>query len=122
MRVNISFGNSPTSSANMQKTSRLTKCATSCGSFPRARSACASVANALAARSVNACRLSPGRSRSGSDIAHFNLSRTAPSARSSNLNSLDLAHAVRPVRMNAEARHVRHDQQRRVLQRQRILP
>ena len=33
------------------------------------------------------CRVSPGRSRSGSDIAHLSLSRVAPSTRSSNENS-----------------------------------
>ena len=58
MRVNMSAGSSPTSSANMQNTRRLTKCATACGSWPRSRNDCASTANVAAARSVSACRLS----------------------------------------------------------------
>ena len=36
---------------------------------------------------VTVCRVSPGRSRSGSDVAHLSLSRDAPSARSSSVNS-----------------------------------
>ena len=50
IRVNMSPGNRPTSAANMQKTSRLTKCATACRSWPRSRSACATDANDAAAR------------------------------------------------------------------------
>ena len=60
IRVNMSPGNRPTSAANMQKTSRLTKCATACRSWPRSRSACATDANDAAARSVSDCRVSPG--------------------------------------------------------------
>ena len=37
IRVNMWSGSRPTSAANMQKTSRLTKCATVCGSWPRAQ-------------------------------------------------------------------------------------
>ncbi len=87
MRVNIASGSSPTSSANMQNTRRFTKCATSCGAWPWSRSDCASSAKVFAARSVSVCRVSPGRSRLGSDIAHLSLSRTAASARSSSPNS-----------------------------------
>ena len=47
----------------------------------------ASTAKVAAARSVTVCRVSPGRSRSGSDIAHLSLSRAAPSARLSSVNS-----------------------------------
>ena len=60
IRVNMSPGNRPTSAANMQKTSRLTKCATACRSWPRSRSACATEANDAAARSVSDCCVSPG--------------------------------------------------------------
>ena len=67
----------------MQKTSRLTKCATTGGSWPRACNVWATAAKAAAARSVRARRVSPGRSRSGSEKAHFSRSRTARSARSS---------------------------------------
>ena len=76
-------GSRPTSSANMQKTSRLTKCATACGSWPRSRNAWATVAKDSAACSVSDCRVSPGRSRAGSENAHLSLSRVAASARSS---------------------------------------
>ena len=104
IRVNIRSGSSPTSSANMQNTSRLTKCATARGACPRSRNACASEAKAAAARSVSACRLSPGRSRSGSDIAHLSLSRTAASARSSSVNSwVSLTLLVQLVRMRNRA-------------------
>ena len=71
----------------MQNTSRLTKCATAWAPWPRSRSDRASPAKVAAARSVSACRLSPGRSRSGSDIAHLSLSRPAGSARSSSVSS-----------------------------------
>ena len=87
MRVNMSLGSRPTSSANMQNTSRFTKWATSCGSWPWSRSDCARRAKVRAARSVSVCLVSPGRSRSGSDIAHLSLSRTAASMRSSSSNS-----------------------------------
>ena len=87
IRVNMWPGSRPTSSANMQNTSRLTKCATTCGSWPRSRSACASDANDSAACSVSDCRVSPGRSRSGSENAHLSRSRVAASARSSRPNS-----------------------------------
>ena len=71
----------------MQKTSRLTKCATACGSWPRSRNACATVAKDAATRSVSDCRVSPGRSRSGSENAHLSLVRVAASVRSSRPNS-----------------------------------
>ena len=71
----------------MQKTSRLMKCATACGSCPRSRSAWATDANDAATRSVSDCRVSPGRSRSGSENAHFSRSRVDASARSSSSNS-----------------------------------
>ena len=88
----------------MQNTRRLTKCATACGSCPRSRNDCASTANVAAARSVSACRLSPGRSRSGSDIAHLSLSRMAASARSSSVNSwVRLTEFVQLVRMRNRA-------------------
>ena len=87
MRVNMLFGSSPTSSANMQKTRRFTKCATSLGSCPSSRSDCARCAKVFAARSVSVCRVSLGRRRFGSDIAHLSLSLTAPSTRSSSPNS-----------------------------------
>ena len=80
-------GSRPTSSANMQKTRRLTKWATACGSCPRSRSAWATDANEAATRSVSDCRVSPGRRRSGSENAHFSLSRVAASAKSSSSNS-----------------------------------
>ena len=100
IRVNMWPGSSPTSSANMQKTSRLTKCATACGSWPRSRSDCASVANDSAAFSVSDCRVSPGRSRSGSENAHLSRSRVAASARSSRSNScVLLTQLVQLVRM-----------------------
>ena len=60
---------------------------TRCGSWPCSRSDCANSANVAAARSVSACRLSPGRSRSGSTIAHLSFSRLAASAISSSVNS-----------------------------------
>ena len=63
------------------------KCATACGLCPRSRNAWATAANDAAARSVSPCRVSPGRSRSGSLNAHFNRSRTAASPRSSSSNS-----------------------------------
>ena len=104
IRVNMLSGSSPTSSANMQKTSRLTKCATVCGSWPRSRSDWASSAKVAAARSVSACRVSPGRSRSGSDIAHLSLSRLPASARSSSVNSwVRLTLLVQLVRMRNRA-------------------
>ena len=104
IRLNIRSGSSPTSSANMQNTSRLTKCATAWLPCPRSRSAWASLAKVPAARSVSACRLSPGRSRSGSDIAHLSLSRTAASARSSSVNSwVSLTLLVQWVRMRKRA-------------------
>ena len=53
MRVNMSLGSRPTSSANMQNTSRFTKCATSLGPLPWSLSDCASRAKCLAARSVS---------------------------------------------------------------------
>ena len=71
----------------MQKTSRLTKCATAGGSWPRSRNACATVAKDAATRSVSDCRVSPGRSRSGFENAHLSLSRVAASAKSSRPNS-----------------------------------
>ena len=80
-------GSRPTSSANMQKTSRLTKCATACGAWPRSRNACATVAKDAAARSVSDWRVSPGRSRSGFENAHLSLLRAAAPARSSRSNS-----------------------------------
>ena len=83
----MSPGSRPTSSANMQKTSRLTKCATACGSWPRSRNDCANDAKVSAARSVSACRVSPGRSRSGSESAHLSLLRLAAFVRSSSSNS-----------------------------------
>ena len=104
IRVNMSSGSSPTSSANMQNTSLLTKCATACGSWPRSRNDCASSAKVAAARSVNACRLSPGRSRSGSDSAHLSLSRALASARSSSANSwVSLTLLVQLVRIRKRA-------------------
>ena len=61
--------------------------ATAGGSCPRSRSAWATEANDAATRSVSDCRVSPGRRRSGSENAHFSLSRVAASARSSSSNS-----------------------------------
>ena len=88
----------------MQNTSRLTKCATVCGSWPRSRKPWASSAKVAAARSVTVCRVSPGRRRSGSDIAHLSLSRVAPSARSSSVNScVTLTLFVQLVRMRNRA-------------------
>ena len=87
IRVNMWSGSRPTSSANMQKTSRLTKCATACGSCPRSRNAWATDANEAATRSVRDCRVSPGRSRSGSENAHFSRSRVDASTKSSSSNS-----------------------------------
>ena len=84
----------------MQKTSRLTKCATAGGSWPRSRSACATVAKDAAARSVSDCRVSPGRSRPGFENAHFSLLRAAGPARSSRSNSCSsLTLLVQLVRM-----------------------
>ena len=60
IRLNMSPGNRPTAAANIQKTSRLTKCATADRAWPRSRSACATAANDAAARSVSDCRVSPG--------------------------------------------------------------
>ena len=88
IRVNMPLGSRPTSSANMQNTSRLTKCATD----PRV---VAALSQSLGKRgegrrralSVSACRVSPGRRRSGSESAHLSLLRTAASARSSSPNS-----------------------------------
>jgi type II restriction/modification system DNA methylase subunit YeeA len=70
IRLNILFGNKSTSSANMQKTSRLMKCATVSAVF-RSRRRCANFANSAAASSVSACRVLPGLSRSGSENTHF---------------------------------------------------
>ncbi len=104
IRVNMLSGSKPASSANMQNTRRFTKCATARLSCPRSRSACASAAKVAAARSVSACRLSPGLSRSGSDIAHSSLSRLAASARSSSVNScVALTLLVQLVRMRNRA-------------------
>ena len=47
-------------------------------------------------RIVSVCRVSPGRSRSGSDIANLSLSRTAASTRSSPGEAVTLPH-VRPA-------------------------
>ena len=70
------------------------------GSWSRSRKPWASSAKVAAARSVTVCRVSPGRSRSGSDIAHLSLSRVAPSARSSSVNScVTLTLFVQLVRM-----------------------
>jgi hypothetical protein len=82
-RVNMRSGKRSTSSANMQKTRRLTKWATRCASCPRARSDCASRANSPAARSVSAWRVCPGLSRSGSVKAHFSVWRAFASRKSS---------------------------------------
>ena len=92
------------SSANMQKTSRLTKWATAWPSWPRQRSDWASEAKVAAARSVSACRVSPGRNRSGSDMAHLSLSRLPASKRSSRVNSwVSLTLLVQLVRMRNRA-------------------
>ena len=114
-------GNRPTSSANMQKTSRLTKCATICGSWPRSRNACATAANDAAARSVRDCRVSPGRSRSGLENAHLSRSRVAAPARSSSSNScvwLTLFVQLVRIRNRTMSETIK---QRRVLERQRVL-
>ena len=106
----------------MQKTSRLTKCATVCGSWPRSRKPWASSAEgrrcALRYRlprlagpqplRVRHCPLEPVAGRAVGEIVERELVR--------------YAHAVGPVGADAEPRHVGDDQQRRVLQRERILP
>ena len=122
MRVNSLLGSRPTSSANMQKTSRLTKCATACGSWPRSRSDCASVANLCAARSVISCRVSPGRSRSGVGQRPLELVAGGRVPQVFQDELVGLADAVGPVGADAEAVQVADDQQRWVLQRQRVLP
>ena len=122
IRVNMWSGSRPTSSANMQKTRRLTKWATACGSCPRSRNAWATEANDAATRSVSDCRVSPGRRRSGSENAHFSLSRVAASARSSSSNSwVRLTLFVQLVRIRNRTMSDTI-QQWRVLQRQRVLP
>ena len=70
----------------MQNTSRLTKCATTCGSRPPSRNPCASSAKVAAACSVSACRVCSGRSRSGSLKAHFSRFRVAGSSSSYSVN------------------------------------
>ena len=76
-------GSRLTSSANMQKTRRLTKWATAWGSWPRARSRWARSENCAAASAVRASRVFVGRRRSGSVKAARRRSRLAPSSRSS---------------------------------------
>ena len=85
--MNMSSGSSPASSANMQNTRRLTKCATVSGACPASRNDWASSANVAAALAVSVWRVMSGRSRSGSLIAHLSLLRAAGSARSSSANS-----------------------------------
>ena len=117
----MSLGRRPTSSANMQKTRRLTKWATSWGSWPRVLSACARAAKAVAARSVRAWRLSPGRSRSGAGHGPFQLVAHGRVGQLVQRELVDDADAVGPVGVDAEAGHVGDDQQGRVFQRQRVL-
>ena len=85
--VNMSSGSSPASSANMQNTRRLTKCATASGLWPLSRSDCASSAKVAAAFAVSVWRVISGRRRSGALMAHLSLLRAAGSARSSRTNS-----------------------------------
>ena len=105
MRVNMLPGSRPTSSANMQNTSRLTKCATACGSWPRSRNDCASDAKVSAARSVRACRVSPGRRRSGLREGPLEFVRASPRrSDSSRANSwVRLTQFVQLVRMRNRA-------------------
>ncbi len=83
IRRNMWPGSRPTSSANMQKTRRLMKCATVSAPCPPSLSRCATAAKRPAASSVSRWRVLRGRSRSGSRKAAARRSRVAPSARSS---------------------------------------
>ena len=71
----------------MQKTSRLTKWATACASWPRSRNRWASCENSSAASSVSICLVLAGFKRSGSRKQLRSRSRVAPSSRSSSANS-----------------------------------
>ena len=109
------------SSANMQKTSRLTKWATAWPSWPRQRSDWASEAKVAAARSVSACRVSPGRRSLG--IGHRPLELVADGGVEEIVERelVGLADAVGPVGADAEPGHVGDDQEGRVLQGERVL-
>ena len=105
----------------MQKTRRLTKWATCCGSWPRARKACARAAKAVAARSVRGlaalARTQPLRIGHGplELVAHGGVGQIFEG------ELVPYADAVGPVGVDAETRHVGDDQQGRVLERQRVL-
>ena len=123
IRVNMWSGSRPTSSANMQKTRRLTKWATACRVVPPLSQ-----------------RLGDGRERRRDALGErlpglpwpqtFRVARERPlqpvaRRRIGQIVELELvgpADAVRPVGADPEPHHVGHDQQRRVLQRQRVLP
>ena len=111
-------GSRPTSSANMQKTRRLTKWATAWASWPRARSRWASVGEFRRRPRRSGRRgSSPGCRRSGSVKAARSRSRLAPSSRSSSGEGVRLLDGVGPVGADDDAVHVADDEQRRVLQR-----
>ena len=120
IRVNMWPGSRPTSSANMQKTSRLTKCATKCGSCPRSpqglRDGREGLRRLLGERLPGLARSQPlgVRKRPLESIARRGVRQVVQA------EFVGLADAVRPVGADAEPQHVGDDQQRRVFQRQRV--
>ena len=122
MRVKMWRGRSPTSSANIQNTIRLTKWATSCGSWPRSRNRCAKRREGRRRALGEGLPALPGPQALG--LGHRPLELVANRRFREIVQDelVRLADAVGPVGADAEARHVGDDQHRRVLQRERVLP
>ena len=106
----------------MQNTSRLTKCATACGSWPRSRSPCAKRGERR--RRALGKRLPRLAGTQALRVGERPLQLVArgPVGQAVQPELVDPADAVGPVCMDAEPQHVRDDQQRRILQGQRVLP
>ena len=120
-RLNSLSGSRPTSSANMQKTRRLTKCATVSGGVAAVAQALGEGGERSAASAVSASRVFFGFSRSGSTKAARSRSRFAAVEEVVEHERVGLLHGVGPVGADHDAVHVGDDQQRRVLQRDRVV-
>ena len=105
-----------TSSANMQKTSRLRKWATAAGGSPRSRMPWAIRASCPATLMVIASRVTPGCSFSGSLKTQPSMSRFSGSARSSSAKPWTFSTVPVKLVWMIEPVEVADDQQRRVLQ------
>ena len=112
--MNRSSGSRPTSSANRQKSSRIRKCAASCGSAPYRRRSSASRANWLAASSVTW----RGSARGASVRVGENRAQHAPAVGGQQVvqrQPMDAFDGVGEVGVDDDALHVADDQQGRVL-------